>query len=565
MKALFHGVIAEELVHPFPHTSRDERENVEQILAATRAFAAAHIDAAAIDREGRIGDDVLRGLADLGLFGLAVPREHGGIGLSSLAYVRVIEELASLDASVALTVGAHQSIGIEGLVRFGTPEQQRLYLPSLARGERIAAFALSEAGAGSDASALKTQATLLPGGEAYSLTGSKMWVTNGGLASLFTVFARTSSADEGHKPRITAFLVEPGEGVEVGPNADKLGVRGASTTQIVLRDARVPVGNVLGAVGRGFPIALEVLNAGRLGLAAGCVGAAKRLVKMACERVQQRKAFGRAIGEFGLVKDKIASMMASTFAIESMTYLTAGLADARADFALESAIAKIAASEALFQIANDTLQLAAGIGYMRAHPYERMLRDARIHGIFQGTSDILRCFVALAGMQGPARELADVGRAIREPLKSFGLLGDFAVRRARTALGRERMSRAHPLLNREAVVFEEYTVELAKAVDKVLRKHGNEIAEMQYTQRRVAEVAIDLFGIGACIARTTRAIERRGVEGARREIDLTTMFVAAAERRLAAEVRSFDKNDDELRKAIAARAYVDGGYPFDAV
>jgi len=168
-------------------------------------------------------------------------------------------------------------------------------------------------------------------------------------------------------------------------------------------------------------------------------------------------------------------------------------------------------------------------------------------------------------MQGPGKELVEVARAMREPIKGFGLLSDFAIRKARTALGRERMSRAHPLLNRETVIFEEYTADLAKNVDKVLRKHGKNIAEMQYTQKRVAEIAIDLYGIAACISRTTRAIQKRGEEGARREIDLTTIFVAQAEKRLRENSTAFDKNDDELRKAIASKTYNDGGYPFDIV
>jgi acyl-CoA dehydrogenase family protein 9 len=168
-------------------------------------------------------------------------------------------------------------------------------------------------------------------------------------------------------------------------------------------------------------------------------------------------------------------------------------------------------------------------------------------------------------MQGPGKELAEVVRAMREPIKGFGLLSDFAIRKARTALGRERMTRAHPVLNKEAVVFEDYTADLSKNVDKALRKHGREIAEMQYTQKRVAEMAMDLYGIASCLSRTTRAIEKRGEEGARREIDLTTVFVASAERRLAENLSSFEKNDDELRKSVASRAYSDGGYPFDVI
>jgi acyl-CoA dehydrogenase family protein 9 len=462
-------------------------------------------------------------------------------------------------------LGAHQSIGLKSILLFGTEDQKKRYLPKLATGEMVAAFALTEPSAGSDAAAIQTHADKHPDG-GYVLNGSKIWITNGGVADLFTVFARTSANEEGAKPRITAFLVERGMGVKSGPNEKKLGIRGSSTTEIFFDDVRVPAANVIGEVGRGFGVAMEVLNSGRLSLASGCVGGSKRLLRMAVERTLERKAFGRAIGEFGLIKDKIASMMARTYALESMTYLTTGLVDSNAiDYSVESAICKVFGSETLWNVVNETLQIAAGIGYMQEYPYERWLRDSRINLIFEGTNEILRCFIALSGMQGPGQALTDVSRAMREPIKGFGLLSDFAIRKARTALGRERLSRAHPLLNHETVVFETYVGDLAKNVDKVLRKHGREIAEMQYTQHRVAEMAIDLYATAAVIARTTRAIEKRGEEGARREIELTSVFVGAAQRRLAETVSLFDNNDDELRKAIASRAYADGGYPFDVV
>ena len=311
---------------------------------------------------------------------------------------------------------------------------------------------------------------------------------------------------------------------------------------------------------------MEVLNAGRLGLAAGCVGACRRLLKLSVERVLERKAFGRSIGEFGMVKDKIARMLSETFALESMTYLTTGLVDARVpDFSLESSICKVFGAEVLWRAASEALQIAAGAGYAQGHPAERTLRDARVNLIFEGTNEILRAFVALSGMQGPGRSLAEAGRAMREPIKGFGLLSDFVLLKARSALGRERLNRAHPSLRRETVLFEEYTSMLSKNVDKVLRRHGKDIAEMQYTQRRVADVAIDLYALAACLSRTSRAIERKGEEGARREVELTAAFANAAEKRLQANVAAFDNNDDELLKGIASQAYQDGAYPFDVV
>ena len=566
MKSLFHGVIAEGLVFPYPEPTAADADTLNMTLESVRKFCAANVDAAKIDREHQIPESVIAGLKELGLFGMLIPEEYGGIGLTTTGYARVMQEVGGLDSSLAVMLGAHQSIGLKGILLFGTEDQKRRYLPKLATGEWVAAFALTEPGAGSDAAAITTRAEPSRDGDGFVLNGSKIWITNGGFADVFTVFARTSPAEEGSKPRITAFIVERGWGVKSGPNEHKLGIRGSSTTEVYFDSVRIPEGNVLGDKGRGFKVAMEVLNSGRLGLASGCVGMAKKLIKMAVERVQERRAFGRPIGEFGLVKDKIATMMADTFALESMTYMTTGLIDAKVtDYSVESAVCKVYGSETLWRVVNETLQIAAGIGYMQDYPYERMLRDARINLIFEGTNEILRCFIALTGMQGPGKELADVARAMREPIKGFGLLSDFAIRKARTVLGRERMTRHHPLLNREAVIFEEFTGELAKGVEKVLRKHGKNIAEMQFTQKRTADMAIDLYAIASVVSRTTRAIERRGEEGARREIDLTTLFVAAAEKRLAHNLEAFDRNDDELRKAVASKTYNDGGYPFDIV
>jgi acyl-CoA dehydrogenase family protein 9 len=566
MKALFHGVIAEDIIFPYPEMPADDRDNTSMILDSVRRFFAANVDSARIDREHVIPPEVIDGLKALGLYGLQIPTEYDGIGLSNTAYARVMQEVGGLDPSIAVTLGAHQSIGLKGILLFGTPEQKRRYLPRLATGEWTAAFALTEPSAGSDAAAIKTRAELSADGSHYVLNGSKIWITNGGFADVFTVFARTSALEEGSKPKITAFIVERGWGVKNGPNEHKLGIRGSSTTEIFLEDVKVPRENVLGEVGRGFKVAMEVLNSGRLGLATGCVGLSSVLVKMAIERVQERRAFGRNIGEFGLIKDKIAMMLAETYALESMSYLTAGIVDGKvADYSLESAICKIMGSETSWRVVNEALQIAAGIGYMQDYPYERLLRDARINMIFEGTNEILRCFVALSGMQGPGRALADVVKAMREPIKGFGLLSDFAVRKARTVLGRERMTRAHPLLSREAVIFEEFTGELAAQTEYVLRKHGRDIAEMQYTQKRIAEMSIDLYAIASCLSRTTRAIERRGEDGARREIELTSIFTSAAQVRLRQNVHDFTHNDDELRKAVASRAYADRAYPFDII
>jgi acyl-CoA dehydrogenase family protein 9 len=563
MKSVFGGVVAENLVFPFPEPSRSEVDQVLLTLDSIRKLAKS-VDSAKIDRDGAIPSEDLDALAEAGAFGLLVPKEYGGRGFGLTGYARIVQEIASVDMSLALTVNAHESLGVTALLLFGTDEIKKKWLPRLATGEVVAAFAFAETGAGSDAGSIQTRAD--KDGHEYVLHGEKRWVTNGGFADLFVVFARTSPAEDGAKPKLTAFVVERGPGVNSAANEPKLGVRGASTTSVTFDRVRVPEGHVLGDVGRGFKVAMEVLTHARLSLAASCVGASRRLLKMCVERVGERKTFGRSIAEFGLVRDKVAQMTSDIFALESTVYLTTGLVDkGRTDFTLESAICKVFGSETLWKVANEAQQIAGGLGYSASHPWERLLRDARVPMVFEGTNEILRAFIALSGMQGPSLQLEEVSKAMREPIKGFGLLSDFALRKARSALGRERVSAANPLLARESVLFEEYTGLLAKSVENVLRRHGKNIAEMQYAQKRIADVAIDLYAIAAVISRTTRAIERRGEEGARREVDLTAVFVGTAKKRLADNVGSFDENDDELRKAVAQKTCADGGYPLDIV
>jgi len=557
--------VEESLLFPWPEPAPGEVDRVHRLLESLRRFFELRVDSVEIDRAGRIPEEVIVGLKELECFGMVVPAADGGMGLSSTGHARVMQEVTALDASVATMLTAHQSLGIKGVLLFGTEEQRRRYLPRAASGELVAAFALSESGAGSDAASIQTRAEPLPDGN-YVINGSKTWVTNGSFADIFTVFARTSAAEDGVKPRITAFIVERGPGVRNGHPTDKLGVRGSATTEVTFDNVIVPPTNILGEHGRGFKVAVQVLDSSRLDLASGCVGVCKRVLKMAVDRCRHRRAFGRSIGEFGLIKDKIAMMMSETWALESMTYMTTGMADRGGrDLAVESAICKVFGSETCWRVVNEALEIAAGAGYMGDHPYERILRDARLPLVFGSTNETLRAFIALSGMHGASQEIVEVAKAMREPIKGFGLLSEFAIRKARGLVGRDRLTRPHPAVARESLLLQDYAQQLAGSAERILRKHGRDIAEMQYTQKRTADMAIDLYALAACVARTTWAIERRGEEGARREIDLTAVFASSCERRLSDIVTAMDRNDDELRKAVATKTYVDGGYPFDVI
>jgi alkylation response protein AidB-like acyl-CoA dehydrogenase len=480
----------------------------------------------------------------------------------------VIQELARHDGSTAVTVGAHSSIGMRGLLLFGTEEQKARWLPKLATGEMIAAFCLTEPGAGSDAAAIKT--TAVRDGDDFVLNGEKLWITNGGIADFFTVFAKTSLEGRGH---ITAFVVTRDmKGVSTGPHEDKMGIRASSTTTVVLEDVRVPAANVLGEVGKGFKVAMKILNSGRTGLGGGSVGAMKRLIELSVAHARERVQFGRPIATFGSIRQKLGQMVVDCYAAESVVNLVAGLADRGfEDTAVEAAISKVLATEALWRTVDEALQIAGGAGYMRELPYERALRDARINRIFEGTNEVLRLFIALAAMHDVAEELKDLAVSMRDvladPVKGFGVLSDYAKRRASLATGLRRpkgkWTLLAPAVAEEAAVFEACATALALATDRLLRRYGKKIVDAQLPTRRLADVMIDLFALGAMLARVSTRIEDHGEAAAAVEREILRTFAKQARRRVDAALAALDENEDASVEALANHVLEVGRYGWD--
>src|SRR6266480_5624116 len=396
-KSLFLGEIHEDLVFPYPKPSDAEQQKVRTLIRTLREFAAQSIDPRKIEEERWVGDDVVAGLGERGLTGLYVPEEYGGQGLSQTGYCRVFETFAQIDGTLSVVMGVHQSIGMKGIVLYGTDEQKERFLPDLASGRKLAGFALTEPNAGSDAYNIESRAVQQPDGY-WVLNGEKRYIGNGGTGSVFTTFARceVDGAD-----RHIALIVERGmKGFEVGERFDTMGLRGNDLRRLYFNDVRVPPENVLGEPGEGFHIAMEILNNGRIGLGSGSVGAAKWLLDRAIDHVNDRRQFGHPLADFELVQDKIGWMVSYLFGLEAMCYLTCSLVDAGVpDYSLESAICKVSGTEFLWYAANRTLQLKGGAGYMRDQPYEKVLRDIRIFPIFEGANDVLRAFVALSGLK----------------------------------------------------------------------------------------------------------------------------------------------------------------------
>lgn len=568
-KALFMGQILEENLFPFPALGEGEVDTLRMVLDSVDRFMGPLSEKfRQFDAKGEQPEDYLQALRELGLFGLIIPEVHEGIGLSNRGYARVIEQTSRYDGSTALTIGAHSSIGMKGILLFGTPEQKKKYLPRLASGEHIASFCLTEAGSGSDAASIKTNATKNPDGS-WTLSGEKIWITNGAFAEIFTVFARTES----EAGKISAFIVERGfGGVESGPKEDKLGIRASATTTVRFDNVRVPAENLLGEEGKGFKVAMSILNNGRTGLGGGAVGGMKRCIAMASKQATERKQFGTNIAQYELIKEKISRMTVNCFATESVVALVGHYIDSGVeDYSVEAAMSKIFASEALWDAANDALQIAGGNGFMKDFPYERIMRDSRINLIFEGTNEILRLYIALSGMKDAGEYLKGIGKGVanifNDPIKGFGVLSGYASKRLAelTSIGRDRIEFVHSSLAEQAAIFEAATLNLGKATSAFLRKHRGNVIGKQYSQKRLAEAATDIFVGLAVLSRVTSLIRASSVGECTQEMRIAKIFAESARVRITENLRALERPEDELKSGLSDFIVSAQQYPWDVL
>jgi acyl-CoA dehydrogenase family protein 9 len=560
-KSLFLGEIQEQIVFPYPKPDSDEQRRVRALNRALREFALESIDPRRIEEERWIGDDVVRGLGELGLCGLYVPVEYGGQGLSQTGYCRVFETFAQIDATVSVVMGVHQSIGMKGIVLFGNDEQKERLLPDLAAARKLAGFALTEPGAGSDAYNIQSRATLQPDGS-WKLNGEKCYIGNAGPGSVFVAFAR---AEVGGKDRHIALILEKGmEGFETGPRYDTMGLRGNDLRPLYFKDVRVPAENVLGEPGEGFRIAMHILNNGRLSLGTGSVGAAKWLLDQSIVHVKERRQFDRPLADFELVEDKIGWMVSYLFGLESMAYLTTGLVDAGIpDYSLESAICKVAGTEFIWYQANRALQLKGGAGYMRDQPYEKVLRDSRIFPIFEGANDVLRAFIALSGLKPLGDKLSELGSIeLTDPIHSIGVVAEYVGGRILREVRPEKLTLAHAELNSLADSVSDQVKQLRAVSESALRRHRKQIIERQFLQKRLADSVSDIYAQIAVLSRVSSIFAEQGVEPSGQERYIAQTFCSRAGSRVRGRLEQVDRNDDERMIAIAKLAYRRGAYGY---
>ena len=552
-KGLYFGHYLDQRLVPYPHPQDDA--TTTQMESDLRRFCAEKIDPVRIDREAMISDDVVRGLGEVGVLGACLPKEVGGRELSQASYCKLLEVLGGHCASTALFVNAHHSIGPRALVLFGTKEQQEKYLPKSATGEWINAFALTEPEAGSDAANVQTRAVPTADGKGYVLNGEKRWITNGGIAQVLTVMARTPVAGS-KETKITAFLVTPDmPGFEVvEKRMEKCGVRGSATARLKFTDMYVPKENILGQLGKGLKVALTVLDFGRTTFGATCTGAAKYCLARASAHANKRVQFGQTLGSFDLVKDKLAYMQAGIYAMESATYQTAALIDSgHDDYILETAMLKVFATDVLWRIVNDTIQIFGGKAYFTDEPFERMMRDARINMIGEGANDVLRNFIALVGMRDVGLDLQGVLEAAKNPFGNFGKLSGFVARKVGSLLTAPDVHVRSAELQEDATNLGRVVGKFGSAVEALLRKHQESIMEKQYLLGRVADVATELYVAGSVLNRLDAMCRDDHFDEAAKKHDLAIAryFLSQSRRRIDRLLEDLWSNDDAQTTAIA--------------
>ena len=573
VRGIFAGEIHDALLFPYPDPldRRDAGEAavVRRLIGELRRMQGdGLIDSARFDADERLPEEVIEAFAAIGLLGVSIPKEYGGLGLSSTGYARVFAAVSAIDPSCGVLVGVHCGLGAKAIVLYGSEEQKRRYLPMLARGETLAAYALTEPETGSDAQHIVTRATPSADGSHWLLNGRKHWIGNGQRAGVIATFAQTAVPRKGQTvSRPTAFIIRPDmPGFEVVGTVRKMGIRGSTQAELLYTDLQVPRDHVLGEVGKGFTVAVNVLNAGRLSLASGCTAGAKQVLGQMAEYAEQRIQFSAPLASFEITQRKFAQLAADAYASDAMVGHLAWLADRDEDHALEAACAKVFASELLWHAADEMVQVAGGRGFVQPWPYERILRDVRINRIFEGANEVLRLFIALNGVQGPAEQLTEVGAALRRPIENWGIVTGYATERIKAAFGAatDRVdAELDASLEEHREYLEKHVRQLREAAERAILRYKKKIVERQLVVERLANMAIELYARGTTIARTQRLIDERGAERCERERALCDLFCVESGRRFRVQREALDAREEEVddrRRGIAAVVRETRGY-----
>jgi alkylation response protein AidB-like acyl-CoA dehydrogenase len=560
VRELFLGRLRLDLIHPPPVQDPEDRKRAAEFHRKLREFAQT-VDGEAIERSGKVPDDVIEGLRQLGAFGIKIPQEYGGLGLSQRGYNKAIAIIGAAASALGVLLSAHQSIGVpQPLKMFGTPEQKKKYLPRLARGD-ISAFALTEPDVGSDPARMEATADPTEDGTAFILNGEKLWCTNGPIADLMVVMARTPARPGSTRRGITAFIVEANwPGVENVHRLEFMGLKGIENGVVRFTNVRVPRENILWGEGKGLKLALITLNTGRLTIPATSASSARWCVKVAREWAAKREQWGAPIGRHDAVAQMLGRMAAKSFAMEAVNDIAAGLSDAgKSDIRLEAAIAKMYNSEGAWQIVDDCMQIRGGRGYETASslesrgeapiPVERLMRDSRINLIFEGSSEIMRLFIAREAVD-PHLQRAGAMIDPRAPaaarLKGFaGLSLHMAGSIPGLLVGKGRVPGAYGefgTLAKHLRFVERAARKLARTLFLAMTRFGPKLEKRQSVLFRLVDIGAELFAI-SCVCVFAHNMQRQdgANRGPTRMADLFCRHARARVKRLFSEV--FDRND----------------------
>jgi len=553
VKGLFQGHFVSDWVMPYPRIAVGQQVELDKTLKELREFLGAKLDPVAIDRNADIPREVIDGLGRVGVLGMTAPAEYGGRGFTQMANCKVLEEIGRRCASTSVFVNAHHSIGIRALLLFGTHEQKQRWLPKLVTGQQLGAFALTEKEAGSDAANVQMTATPSADGSHFILTGEKRYITNAAIAQVLTVMARTPLPGKEGKTSITAFLVTPDmPGLEIlDARMPKMGIRGTATGRFAMRDVKVPKANILGPPGKGLKVALTVLDFGRTTFGACCTGAAKTCLELAVKHANTRKQFNKTLGNFHLVKEKIARIAGNAYAMEAMTTITASLIDrGLEDYMLETAMLKVFTTERLWECINDAFQIYGGSAYFVDLPLERMLRDARINQIGEGSNEVLTSFIALVGMRGPGMEFKEIYDTMLKPTRVGGIGKAWSAGMNR--LGATVRIPDVPVCSVELRSFGNQLGRLIwrfnLAVNRSLIVYREPILDLQLVQERIAGAAIDLFASTAVLSRWDSEIQiaQGNGEAPNQKNTAAELFLRQSFRRIGNYLAGLNDNDDKF-------------------
>ena len=557
-KGLFFGRFNAPLLFPYPTLTREQAEEAERAVAEVRRFCDEHIDAAAIDRDADIPPEVVAGLGRLGVLGMTAPKEYGGRGLSQLAYTRVMEVIGGHDAGVAVFVNAHHSIGIRALLLFGTEEQKRRWLPPLVSGEQLAAFALTEPEAGSDASNVQTTAT--PTADGAGLRPQRDQALHHqrrhrqGLDRDGADAGGRGGQEEGDH-RLSGHAGHARFRGGGGADAEAGHPRHRHGPPRLPRTCACPGENVLGKVGKGLRIALTVLDFGRTTFGASCTGAAKACLRAMATYAKKRVQFEQPLAEFELVKKKIASCRRPRLrawrrrSAECASFIDRGFED----YMLETAMLKVWSTEALWQIVNDTVQIFGGKAYFTDEPYERMLRDARINQIGEGANDVLRAFIAMVGIKPVADQFLKVKDALSHPLRGIGTLLGFGGNQISSRLTTPDVPVQSRDLQRHAHDLGARVRDFSLAVQRMLLKHREAILFRQYVQERLADAACELYASSCTLSRLDHllTVGNGNPTEVGRDVTAGRYYLRYANRRVKHLLAALNDNDDADTTATA--------------